>query len=187
MLKFDKIQYVVLNEEREEVKFISEISYIKTVTERDSDGRTTTKTYSVSGDMLITNYNLDGDLIWLTHIDKYYIISSSPSSFVSNLMLLGYSTTTYKENEGNIYLMFNDQKKKEEYKEAGIGKGVYYSVDVSKINPQGEEDRFVITHTNKNYKRARFDGCSSGISDNGYLILNFLKGRKYNWATAKVW
>ena len=100
---FNNIRYISLNENTKEVKFVSEVAYSYEKLIRNSDGSSSLSTRYFSGDVLITNYTLNGELAWSTRFEKKY--HTNVSSFLGLIL---------KENKGSLYFIFNNLKSKEE-------------------------------------------------------------------------
>ena len=177
---FNNILYISLNENTKEVKFVSEVDYIYEKSFPNSDGTNSLRTYYFSGDILITNYTLNGKLAWSTRIEKWY--QANTSSFLGLIL---------KENKGSLYFIFNNFKSKEERKAMGVKKGENPAVEVCVISPTGtKEHKEVLYIPNKEDDRIKLLPFSSDISDNGYALLRFARSvttKRSKLATFKVW
>jgi hypothetical protein len=177
---FNNIRYISLNENTKEVKFVSEVAYSYEKLIRNSDGSSSLSTRYFSGDVLITNYTLNGELAWSTRFEKKY--HTNKKSFLGLLL---------KENEGSLYFIFNNLKSKEERKALGVKKGENPAVEICVISPTGaKERREVLYIPNKEDNRIKLLPVSSDISENGHAILRFARSmtmKKSKLATFKIW
>lgn len=95
----------------------------------NNGGKTTTSRYNYANHIIISSFDFDANLNWMSCLEK----KSNPRSFFSNMIFGNYN--------GNIYLIFNASKTLDERKETEIKKK--YSAkftDFAIVNSKGEID-----------------------------------------------
>ena len=150
--------------------FIAEQFYITTHTTRDANGNTTTTTYYHTDEIIVPRFSADGQLISIAKIDKNFK-STAPA-------ITGYA---YASDGKNLFILYNDQKKRSEKKEIGKGGKRAVFTDYARIDAKGDVD---ITHMfdSKETDKYFYPGMSLNLN-NDKLLIYVIKKKKFQFGT----
>ncbi len=122
------------------------------------------KTYLKGTDQIIlSSFSFDGESRWMTLIQKEFAAAETPKA----------SSFLFAHKDENIYLIFNDDKNKEERKKLSATRNPFkssYFMDLTKINSKGEIELRETLINSKEFE-FYFDGSESSFIENGKVLI----------------
>ena len=125
------IDNVIIDYSSQSITFVSERRYSKSVKKQNLEH--TTWTYHYSNSLVIPSFSFDGSLRWVSYVKKDFKIRDKETASCS--YVLGYK-------DGNIYLIFNDNKTFKETKAMKIKRKNWTAnfTEIVRINNEGETE-----------------------------------------------
>ena len=165
------IDNVIIDYTSESITFISQQRYSKVVKKQNMDF-----TYHFSNSLIISSLSFDGSLRWITPIKKDFKIIKRETASCS--YVLGYK-------DGNIYLIFNDNKTFKETQAMNIRRKDWVAnyTDIIRVNTKGEIDLKELFCTSKDIGRLLFRPKFSKYVHDDKFLLHFTNLKKSRFGT----
>jgi hypothetical protein len=159
----------IIDYSAQSITFVSERRYTKSVKKQNMDH--TYWTYHYSNSLIIPSFSFDGNLRWVSYVQKDFKIRDKERA--SSSYVLGYKN-------GNIYLIFNDNKTFKETQAMKIKRKDWTAnfTEIVRINSKGEIDLKELFLTSKDIGGLFFRPRFSKFIHNDKFLLQCTSNKK---------